>query len=80
MKTAKILIADGHMVKVQCQTPLVGMVPVIERLGYKFTGFNKNPYCRSELRDIPLFSGLCGPMWDGGNIRYETQEAYNLAF
>lgn len=33
---------------------------------------------RKELDNQPLIDGYLGPMWDGGRLRYETQEAYNI--
>jgi hypothetical protein len=57
-------------------TPLLGMVPVIEAAGFKFIGFNRSEYGRTELQGIPKFSGLCGPMWGDGQICYETWRAY----
>ncbi len=32
---------------------------------------------RAELDNQPEFEGYCGPMWDGGCLRYETWEIYN---
>ena len=46
-------------------------------LGFKRSGINKNPAHRVELQNLPTFSGLAGPMYDGPNkIRYETWEVY----
>lgn len=33
---------------------------------------------RKELDNQPQVDGYLGPMWDGGKLRYETQEVYNL--
>lgn len=33
---------------------------------------------REELDNQPTLVGLCGPMWDGGKLRYETWELYDL--
>lgn len=33
---------------------------------------------RAELDNRPLMKGYLGPMWDGGELRYETQEVYNM--
>lgn len=30
-----------------------------------------------NLEDQPLVDGYLGPMWDGGYLRYETQEVYD---
>lgn len=31
-----------------------------------------------NLEDQPKVDGYIGPMWDGGMLRYETQEVYDL--
>lgn len=31
---------------------------------------------RAELDNQPVLEGLCGPMWDGDKLRYETWEVY----
>ena len=33
-----------------------------------------------DLEDQPLVDGYIGPMWDGGRLRYETQEVYDALF
>ena len=33
---------------------------------------------RAELDNQPKVDGYLGPMWDGGHLRYETQEIYNM--
>ncbi len=33
---------------------------------------------REELDNQPLVDGYLAPMWDGGKLRYETQEIYDL--
>lgn len=33
---------------------------------------------RAELDNKPKYEGFLGPMWDGGDFRYETQEVYDL--
>ncbi len=30
-----------------------------------------------DLEDQPMIDGYLGPMWDGGYLRYETQEVYD---
>ena len=32
---------------------------------------------RAELDNLPLVDGYLGPMWDGGMLRYETQDVYD---
>ena len=33
---------------------------------------------RKELDAAPLVDGYLDPMWDGGMLRYETQDVYDL--
>lgn len=33
---------------------------------------------REELDEAPLVDGYLSPMWDGGMLRYETQEVYDV--
>ena len=33
---------------------------------------------REELDNKPKYEDFLGPMWDGGDFRYETQEVYDL--
>ena len=33
---------------------------------------------RAELDNQPTFKGLCGPMWDGGMLRYEGWDVYEM--
>lgn len=33
---------------------------------------------RKELDNVPTYKGWVGPMWDGGNYRYETQRVYDM--
>lgn len=33
---------------------------------------------RKELDNQPMVDGYLSPMWDGGMLRYETQEVYNM--
>ena len=35
---------------------------------------------RKELDNQPVVIGYLSPMWDGGRLRYETQEVYDLYF
>ena len=37
-------------------------------------------YCvpRVELEGQPTVEGYCGPMWNGGMLRYETWEVYEM--
>lgn len=31
-----------------------------------------------DLEDQPMVDGYLAPMWDGGKLRYETQEVYDM--
>ena len=31
-----------------------------------------------DLEDQPMIGGYLSPMWDGGYLRYETQEVYDI--
>ena len=33
---------------------------------------------RAELDNQPLVDGYLSPMWDGGKLRYETAEVYDI--
>lgn len=33
-----------------------------------------------DLEDQPMVDGYLSPMWDGGRLRYETQEVYDMMF
>lgn len=33
---------------------------------------------RPELWNRPIIKGYLSPMWDGGKLRYETQEVYDM--
>ena len=33
---------------------------------------------RAELDNQPEVKGYCGPMWDGGCLRYETWDVYDM--
>ena len=34
----------------------------------------------AELDNQPYVDGYLSPMWDGGRLRYETQEVYDMFF
>jgi hypothetical protein len=54
------------------------VVEAMEVRTYQVVGINNNPRQREELRGLPVFAGVYGPMWDGGVIRYESSEAHKL--
>ena len=58
-----------------------------EQVPYEQTGvtedlteFREQGACvhRAELDNQPTYKGWLGPMWDGGHLRYETQEVYDV--
>jgi hypothetical protein len=62
---------------------VVRFIASMEAIGYEWTGLDPNTMRddgtmvqRIELHNQPKFKGLCGPMWDGDKIRYETWEVY----
>jgi hypothetical protein len=46
--------------------------------GIEVAGENRNHRQRAELQGQPVLAGYCGPMWDGGPIRYESPEANDI--
>lgn len=48
------------------------------KLTADMTEYRKAGGCvhRAELDNQPELNGLCGPMWDGDKLRYETWEVY----
>ena len=63
---------------------VVRFIASMDALGHKFTGLKPNTIRdngtmvqRIELHNQPKFAGLCGPMWDGDKVRYETWEVYD---
>ena len=52
-------------------------IEAMERNGYALKNYNNNTRQREELLGMPVFQGLAGPMYDGGNIRYESKETNN---
>lgn len=54
------------------------ILPAFEIRGFELIGFNNNPRQRKELQGAPIFSKLCGPMWDGDCLRYEDQSTNEI--
>ena len=46
--------------------------------GYVQTGTLTRPGVRPELFGQPVFAGLLGPMWDNGDLRYESSRVYRV--
>ena len=44
------------------------------------TKYHNENLINLDLEDQPLIDGYLGPMWDGGYLRYETQEVYDSLF
>ena len=74
MKYRLIQCVEGQLVKHEFTDENV--IPAMEIRGYTLTGLHSNPRTRAELQGAPKFTGVCGPMWDGDAIRYESTEAY----
>ncbi len=53
------------------------LVAALSIRGHELCGWNRNPRQRAELQGQPRFNGLCGPMWDGDAVRYESQAVYD---
>lgn len=58
----------------------------VDEVPYKVTGYTEDLskrraegdlVHRAELDNQPKFYGFLGPMWDGGKLRYETQQVYD---
>jgi hypothetical protein len=54
------------------------VIPEMAKRGYPHVGANDNNHNCTELQGQPIFKGLCGPMWDGDCVRYETPEMNDL--
>ena len=61
----------------------------VEDVPYKITGYTPDQTeirekggftCSPLLDNQPMFEGFLSPMLDGGMLRYETQEVYDLMF
>ena len=74
-----VRMVDGRM------TGEVYALKDLENL-FEVTGFTKDlsaerahRVCRrAELDNKPILKGFCGPMWDGGRIRYEDAKSNNI--
>lgn len=65
----------------------VEMYKTFDEVPYEIKGYEPDlsniralGYCvhREELDNRPHYEGFIGPMWDGGDFRYETQEIYDM--
>jgi hypothetical protein len=53
----------------------LGASLLLKTEGYTPTGFSMVPMHVAEIRGMPIFKELCGPMYDGdGWVRYEDAE------
>ncbi len=76
--TAKLVqVVDGRAL-IGCEVTLANILPAFEVRGFEMIGINDNPRQRAELQGWPIFRGLCGPMWNGDSVRYETREANDI--
>ena len=55
-------------------------IAAMEVRGYEFTGLEQNKRLRAELQGLPMFKGLCGPMYGGEGYagRYEDWGSYDV--
>ena len=67
------LIDDDFVVS---DYPIERFAAAMADKGHAFAGEVSNPRQREELQGAPKFTGLCGPMWDDGKLRYESVAAY----
>lgn len=74
MRYCLVQMVDGRLLRTDLTDD--NLVPAMEVRGFQVTGFNANPRQRAELQGAPIFSDVCGPMWDGDGIRYEDPRAY----
>lgn len=74
--TARLVGTEDGQPILENTVTLDCIVTEFEARGFLFAGFNNSPHQRKELRGWPKFRGLCGPMWNGDSVRYETVEAY----
>ena len=71
-----VQIVDNQMIATEFSDESI--IVAMDVRGYDLNGINTNPNHRDELINQPKFTGLCGPMFDGDAIRYETWEVYNM--
>lgn len=51
---------------------------VVAEMGGELRGLSTPGRARPQLWNQPQFSNLCGPMWDGDAVRYESTGAYEV--
>lgn len=74
-----VRMVDGRM------TGEVYTLKDLENL-FEVTGYTKDlsaerahRLCRrAELDNKPILKGFCGPVWDGGRIRYEDEKSNDI--
>lgn len=74
-------LSDGRMQQFYVEDIMSFTHPKLEICGYveqSYSGNLDRMIPRIELVGKPKFIGWLGPMWDGGSLRYETQEVYDL--
>lgn len=76
--TAKLVQVVNGQALIGCEVTMENILPAFEVRGFNFVGLNDNPRQRAELQGWPVFSGLCGPLWNGDSVRYETREANDI--
>lgn len=75
MKIKLVQLVEGAWITSEFENEEKAVIAFAFR-GFDLAGENRKPHQRAELQGAPLFTGLCGPMWDGDAIRYEDAAAY----
>lgn len=69
---------EGTFVVTEFEQGLDAFLAAMEVRDFRFVKFNDNTRQRAELQGQPIFGSLCGPMWDGGAIRYEDTTSNDI--
>ena len=67
-----VLVTDGETFFLSAAE----LVATMANLGHAQIGTVTRRSVRAELLGQPIFSGLVGPMWNDGSLRYETAAVY----
>ena len=75
MNVQIVCLTDTGFESVHFDVDAENVLPAMEIRGYIQRGTVTSPHVREELRGLPRFAGLQGPMWNGNGIRYEDSRA-----
>lgn len=78
MKYRLVQNVEGIFVVTEFEQGLDAFLAAMEVRDFRFVKFNDNKRQRAELQGAPIFGSLCGPMWDGGAIRYEDTKSNDI--